>query len=101
MGENRTWERCLLVRRSYHDAMRARKFACPEGGFWCLGTTCLLIASRTNFEVLIVNVFFCEVLAVQILRCALSRALLAFNNFFHALLFDFCVISIAPNLNYV
>ena len=43
--------------------------------------------SRNKFEVLIVNVFFRKVLALQILRY--SRTLLAFNYVFHSFLFDF------------
>ena len=55
--------------------------------------------SRTKFEVLIVNLFICKILALQIL--CYFRTLLAFNQVFHALVFDFCVISNALNLKHV
>ena len=53
-GENRTWVKSLLVRCSYLEAKRARNYACPQGRFTVLGTT-FFNCSRTQFEVLIVN----------------------------------------------
>ena len=49
MGENATWDKRLLVRCSYHEAERARKYAYPEERFTVLGTF-FLIASELSLK---------------------------------------------------